>query len=74
MLLADHAKLDSCFILDVNILDGTILTPLSLFTKVWRMRNNGAVAWPQGTNLVWIGGEKLSKTLSCNLKVRMRDF
>lgn len=68
-LPADHAKLDSCFILDVNILDGTIMTPLSNFKKIWRMRNNGAVAWPCGTSLLWIGGDKLSKTLSCDLKI-----
>ena len=68
-LPADHAKLDSCFILDVNILDGTILTPLTHFTKIWRMRNNGAVAWPHGTKLLCIGGDKLSKTHSCDLKV-----
>ncbi|KAK1373868.1 PB1 domain, Zinc finger, ZZ-type, UBA-like, Next to BRCA1, central domain protein [Heracleum sosnowskyi] len=68
-LPADHAKIDSCFILDVNILDGTIMKPLTHFTKIWRMRNNGSVAWPHGTNLLWIGGDQLSKTLFCDLKI-----
>lgn len=33
-------KLDSRFIQDVNILDGTIVAPLTPFTKIWRMRNS----------------------------------
>ncbi|KAL8091590.1 protein JOKA2-like [Apium graveolens] len=69
MLAADHVKLDSCFILDVNILDGSIMKPLTHFTKIWRMRNNGSVAWPHGTNLIWIGGDQLSKTPFCGLKI-----
>lgn len=74
MLPADHAKLDSCFMLDVNILDGTIMKPLTHFTKIWRMRNNGSVAWPHGTNLIWIGGDQFSKTLFCGLKVWIDAF
>lgn len=74
-LPADHSKLDSCFIQDVNnILDGTIMTPFTQFTKIWRMRNNGSVVWPHGTHLVWIGGNLLSKTLSCDIKVRIYDI
>lgn len=45
------------------------MKPLTHFTKIWRMRNNGSVAWPHGTNLLWIGGDQLSKTLFCDLKV-----
>ncbi|XP_017218783.1 protein JOKA2 isoform X1 [Daucus carota subsp. sativus] len=62
-------KLDSCFIKDVNILDGTIMTPSSHFTKIWRMRNNGRVVWPHGVHLVWIGGNMLSKALSRDIKI-----
>lgn len=66
-------KLDSCFIKDVNILDGTIMTPSSHFTKIWRMRNNGRVVWPHGVHLVWIGGNMLSKALSRDIKVWIYD-
>lgn len=62
-------KLDSRFILDVNILDGTIMGPSTPFTKIWRIRNNGSMVWPQGTQLVWIGGDKLSEALSVELQV-----
>ncbi|KAK1363163.1 Next to BRCA1 protein 1 [Heracleum sosnowskyi] len=68
-LPADHSKLDSCFIQDVTILDGTIMTPSTRFTKVWRMRNNGSVVWPHGTRLVWIGGNMLGKALSCGIEI-----
>ncbi|XP_075519575.1 protein JOKA2-like isoform X2 [Primulina tabacum] len=63
------SKLDSRFIQDVNILDGTAVEPLTPFTKIWRMRNNGTVAWPQKAQLVWIGGDKLSNLLSVELEI-----
>ncbi|KAI3464136.1 hypothetical protein Pfo_020799 [Paulownia fortunei] len=63
------AKLDSRFIQDVNIFDGTVMAPLTPFTKIWRMRNNGTVMWPQKTQLVWIGGDKLSNELSVGVQI-----
>ncbi|XP_073143375.1 protein JOKA2-like [Henckelia pumila] len=63
------SKLDSRFIQDVNILDGTAMAPFTPFTKIWRMRNNGTLAWPQKTQLVWIGGDKLSNLLSVELEI-----
>ncbi|KAL8057256.1 hypothetical protein ABFX02_04G172600 [Erythranthe guttata] len=62
-------KLDSRFILDVNIFDGTVMAPLSPFTKIWRMRNNGTTVWPQKTQLVWIGGDKLSNEISVEVQI-----
>jgi next-to-BRCA1 protein 1 len=69
--LLKHArtKLDSRFILDVNVIDGTMMAPFTAFTKIWRMRNNGTMVWPKGTQLVWIGGDKLSDLLSVDLEV-----
>ncbi|XP_073058778.1 protein JOKA2-like [Primulina eburnea] len=63
------SKLDSRFIQDVNIPDGTAIAPTIPFTKIWRMRNNGTLAWPQKTQLVWIGGDKLSNLLSVELEI-----
>ncbi|KAM3374607.1 protein JOKA2 isoform X1 [Capsicum galapagoense] len=63
------SKLDSRFTQDVNVLDGTIMAPLTPFTKVWRMRNNGNIVWPQGTRLVWIGGDRLSDAFSVELQI-----
>ncbi|XP_051133498.1 protein JOKA2-like [Andrographis paniculata] len=63
------AKLDSCFVQDVNVIDFTVMAPSTPFTKIWRMRNSGAFEWPQGTQLVWIGGDKMSNALSVELEI-----
>lgn len=62
-------KLDSRFILDVNVIDGTMMAPSTSFTKIWRMRNNGTIVWPKGCQLVWIGGDKFSDFHSVNSEV-----
>jgi len=62
-------KLDSRFVLDVNVSDGTMMPPSTPFTKIWRMRNNGSVAWPQGVRLVWIGGDRFFNTDSVEIEV-----
>ncbi|KAI3777625.1 hypothetical protein L1987_47425 [Smallanthus sonchifolius] len=64
-----RSKLDSQFILDVNLLDGTIMAPCTAFTKIWRMRNNGSTIWPYGSQLQWIGGDQLSKSLSVDVEI-----
>ncbi|KAJ4959740.1 hypothetical protein NE237_019650 [Protea cynaroides] len=67
-------KLDSCFIEDVNVIDGTMVAPESPFTKIWRMRNNGTIAWPRGTHLVWIGGNQFSDKFSMELEIPVYGF
>ncbi|KAL5183210.1 Protein NBR1 [Glycine soja] len=66
-----HARprLDSRFILDVNVIDGTMMAPSTAFTKIWRIRNNGSIVWPKGTQLVWIGGDKFSDFHLVDLQV-----
>ncbi|KAL8256906.1 hypothetical protein R6Q59_028947 [Mikania micrantha] len=64
-----QSELDSRFILDVNVLDGTIMAPLTLFTKIWRMRNNGSIIWPCGSQLQWIGGDRLSNSDSVDVEI-----
>ncbi|XP_019463814.1 PREDICTED: protein NBR1 homolog isoform X2 [Lupinus angustifolius] len=64
-------KLDSRFILDVNVIDGTMMAPSTAFTKIWRIRNNGNLVWPMGTQLVWIGGDNFSDSHSVYLEVPM---
>lgn len=66
---ASGSKLDSIFIQDVSILDGTLMAPLTPFTKIWRLKNNGNTVWPRGTQLLWIGGDRFSETLSVELEV-----
>ncbi|XP_018497983.2 protein JOKA2 isoform X1 [Pyrus x bretschneideri] len=62
-------KLDSRFVLDVNVMDGTFIAPSTPFTKIWRMRNNGGMVWPQGTTLVWIGGDRFSTSDSVEIEI-----
>ncbi|KDP31030.1 hypothetical protein JCGZ_11406 [Jatropha curcas] len=64
-----RSKLDSRFILDVNVLDGTMMAPCTPFTKIWRMRNSGSIVWPQGSRLVWIGGDRFSQSDSVDLQI-----
>uniref|UniRef100_A0A7N0TJH4 ZZ-type domain-containing protein n=1 Tax=Kalanchoe fedtschenkoi TaxID=63787 RepID=A0A7N0TJH4_KALFE len=67
--LVNQVKLDSRFILDVNVMDGTVMAPSTRFTKIWRMRNTGNVVWPMGTQLVWTDGDKFSNVLSVDLEI-----
>ncbi|WOH05239.1 hypothetical protein DCAR_0624653 [Daucus carota subsp. sativus] len=62
-------KLNCRFMLDVSIIDGTVMTPSVPFTKIWRMKNNGNVVWPSGSQLVWIGGDVLSKILFADVEM-----
>ncbi|PQQ00464.1 protein NBR1 homolog isoform X1 [Prunus yedoensis var. nudiflora] len=62
-------KLDSRFVLDVNVMDGTLIAPSTPFTKIWRMRNTGGLIWSQGTQLMWIGGDRFSKSDSVEIEI-----
>lgn len=64
-------KLESRFILDVTVLDGTLMTPSTPFTKIWRMHNNGSVVWPLGTQLIWVGGDQFALQTSVPLEVAL---
>ncbi|PKI59089.1 protein JOKA2 isoform X2 [Punica granatum] len=64
-----HPKLDSRFVSDVTIMDGTVMAPSTPFTKIWRMRNNGNFDWVSGTRLVWIGGDNFSEKDSVEIEV-----
>lgn len=67
-------KLGSCFIRDVTVWDGTVMRPFSRFTKIWRMRNNGEIAWPFGTQLVWVRGDHLRGPDSAELEIPEMGF
>jgi next-to-BRCA1 protein 1 len=48
------------FVEDVTVPDGTVSPPSLDFVKIWRIRNEGKSAWPEGTRLVFVGGDNLS--------------
>ncbi|XP_071728185.1 protein NBR1 homolog [Rutidosis leptorrhynchoides] len=62
-------KLYSELIDDVTVPDGTIMAPFSKVTKIWKLRNNGTIAWPHGSKLVWIAGDVLTKDLTVDVKI-----
>lgn len=59
----------SRFVADVNVLDGTVMAPSTQFTKIWRLCNSGSLNWPRGTQLVWTGGDKFSRSVSVEVEV-----
>lgn len=69
-----RAKLESRFIQDVTVLDGTVMPPSTHFTKIWRLRNNGNVPWPFGTQLVWVGGDQFGDRVSAELEILPGGF
>ena len=47
------------FVSDVTYEDGRTVSCGTVFRKVWRMRNEGTTAWPEGTRLQPVGGDDL---------------
>lgn len=47
------------FVSDVTIPDNTIMEPNKPFTKTWRVKNSGALAWKGGTKLVFVSGSQM---------------
>jgi hypothetical protein len=47
------------FITDITIQDNTPLSPADVFTKTWRVENNGLCAWRPGFKLVLVGGDAM---------------
>jgi len=44
------------FVKDSTVPDDTVFTPGFETTKTWRIKNTGKDAWPEGTKLVYVGG------------------
>ncbi len=47
------------FVADVTIPDNTTMTPSQIFTKTWKVRNNGSCAWEAGFKFNFTGGEAM---------------
>ncbi|CAM6106190.1 unnamed protein product [Calypogeia fissa] len=56
-------KLDSRFVEDVTIMDGTEMAQGTRFTKIWRLRNSGKIPWAPQTKLVHVGGDALGSVI-----------
>jgi hypothetical protein len=52
------------FIADVTIPDGTTLPPNTNFTKIWRVRNDGACSWSSSYALIFTSGTAMTNNLT----------
>jgi len=56
---APPAALSATFLSDVTVTDGQVFPPGAEFVKCWRMMNDSARDWPEGTELAFVSGESL---------------
>jgi len=57
-ILVKNSRHLASFVSDVTVPDGSEILANTKFIKIWKMRNDGLNAWPAGTKLIWIGGDK----------------
>ncbi|KAI9494168.1 hypothetical protein BDB00DRAFT_819931 [Zychaea mexicana] len=55
------SSLSAAFVEDVNYPDGTVVRGGSTVLKIWKMTNDGRVAWPEGSVLVCTGGDSIQQ-------------
>lgn len=54
------------FVRDITYPDGIVISPGTVFSKIWRVRNDGPCDWPQGVSLASAGGDMLSDPAVCD--------
>jgi hypothetical protein len=59
--------LDSQYVADVTIPDGTVMTPGVGFVKTWRVRNSGTCDWEAGFQLIFVSGAQMGGPASVAL-------
>jgi DNA-binding transcriptional regulator YdaS (Cro superfamily) len=59
--------LDSQFVADVTIPDGTAVSPGQAFVKTWRVRNSGTCDWGAGFELACVSGAQMGGPASVPL-------
>jgi hypothetical protein len=56
------------FVKDVTVADGTVMTPGSVFTKTWRLKNIGTCTWTGRYDLIFVEGDRMEAPRSLNLR------
>jgi hypothetical protein len=59
--------LNSQYVADVTIPDGTVMSPGAAFVKTWRVRNSGTCDWEAGFQLIFVGGAQMGGPPSVSL-------
>lgn len=61
----------AAFVSDITIPDGTEIAPGAVFTKIWRIRNNGTCTWTTKYLFAFFGGDQMEgaspQALSANV-------
>lgn len=60
------------FVADVTIPDGTVISPGSTFTKIWRLKNVGTCTWTTGYSLIFVGGEQMKASAQIPLTAEVQ--
>jgi len=56
---SDRPDLLARLVEDVTWKDGSIILASTPFKKTWKLQNHGSLTWPEGTKLIWVGGDPL---------------
>jgi hypothetical protein len=59
--------LDSKYVADLTIPDGTVMSPGQSFVKTWRVRNSGTCDWEAGYELARVSGKRMRGPASVSL-------
>ncbi len=59
--------LDTSYVADVTIPDGTEMSPDAEFVKTWKVKNSGTCDWDTGFELIFVGGAQMSGPASVPL-------
>jgi hypothetical protein len=59
--------LDSQYVADVTIPDGTVLSLGATFVKTWRVKNSGTCDWDAGFQLLYVSGDQMGGPASVSL-------
>ena len=62
-------RVSASFVADNNIPDGHVLAAGTRFQKSWKVKNDGDVAWPNNTELVFVGGDRLGTSAQASYAV-----
>ncbi len=60
------------FIADVNVPDGTVMTPGKAFKKTWRLKNIGTCTWTTSYSLIFDSGEQMGGPASVALTSQVK--
>jgi hypothetical protein len=62
----EQVWLDARYVAE-TIADLTMVRPGQSFVQTWTLENNGTQPWPEGSSLLWIGGEAMGSPTSVAL-------